>query len=207
MSKTESELTLRGIDGIVRCWWCGSDPGYMQYHDHEWGLPVGDDQRLFEKICLEGFQAGLSWLTILRKRPAFRESFDGFEIDRVSRFTNRDVNRLLKNAGIVRHRGKIESTINNACRALEMINEFGSLAEFFWQFEPKQHLIVRSRNDILAKTDESTAMSKELKRRGWSFVGPTTCYAFMQSMGIVNDHSPDCRFYQPAKLARKNFVR
>ena len=136
MANKKSELILKGTDGVPRCWWCGNDPIYVQYHDLEWGQPVGADRRLFEKICLEGFQAGLSWLTILRKRTAFREAFADFEIERVSKFNSRDVNRLVKNAGIVRHRGKIESTINNACRAIELISEQGSLAEFFWQFEP-----------------------------------------------------------------------
>lgn len=180
---------------------------YVNYHDQEWGRPVGSDQRLFEKICLEGFQAGLSWLTILRKRAAFREAFAKFNIKRVANFTKRDVNRLVKNAGIVRHRGKIESTINNANRAMELISEMGNLADFFWQYEPAKQQVVRSKEDIPATTDESTAMSKELKRRGWSFVGPTTCYAFMQSMGIVNDHAKGCRFHSPAKLARKTFDR
>ena len=207
MPNPKSELILKGTDGVPRCWWCGEDPLYVKYHDSEWGQPVGADRRLFEKICLEGFQAGLSWLTILRKREAFRESFAGFEIERVSKFTTRDVNRLVKNAGIVRHRGKIESTINNAHRAIELISEQGSLAEFFWNFEPAKQRIVVSKADIPAKTIESTAMSKELKHRGWSFVGPTTCYAFMQSMGIVNDHAKGCRFYAPTKAARKSFER
>lgn len=207
MANQKSTLILKGTDGVPRCWWCGHDALYVQYHDLEWGQPVGSDQRLFEKICLEGFQAGLSWLTILRKRAAFREAFDDFDIERVSRFTGRDVNRLVKNASIVRHRGKIESTANNARRAIDLISEQGSLADFFWQFEPARKRIVVAKTDIPAKTDESTAMSKALKRRGWSFVGPTTCYAFMQSMGIVNDHAKGCRFYAPTKLARKNFER
>lgn len=205
MAKTEFETLLVGPDGVSRCWWCGNDPMYVKYHDDEWGQPVGNDRRLFEKICLEGFQAGLSWITILRKREAFREAFSDFDIERVAKFTKRDVNRIVKNAAIVRHRGKIESTINNAARALEIISELGSLAEFFWQYEPAKLFVVKSRADVPAKTDESTAMSKELKRRGWSFVGPTTCYAFMQSMGIVNDHAKGCGFHSPTKLARKNF--
>ena len=193
---------ITGVDTIKRCWWCGEDPEYARYHNEEWGLPVEDDRRLFEKICLEGFQAGLSWITILRKRESFRKSFLNFEIDRVAKFTQRDVGRLLKNEGIVRHRGKIEATINNANRAIEMTEELGSLANFFWQFEPKKRCIVRNRKDIPAITDESKAMSKDLKKRGWSFVGPTTCYAFMQSMGIVNDHLKGCQFYSIAKSAR-----
>lgn len=199
------ELTRTGSDGVPRCWWCGDDPQYIRYHDQEWGRPVSDDRRLFEKICLEGFQAGLSWITILRKREAFREAFHNFEIASVANMTKRDVNRLVKNAAIVRHRGKIESTINNANRARELAAEAGSLAEFFWQFEPPRQSVIRSREDIPAKTELSTRMSKELKRRGWSFVGPTTCYAFMQSMGIVNDHANRCRFHKLTKQDRKGF--
>jgi len=181
---------------VTRCWWCGTDPLYVQYHDDEWGRPVTDDTRLFEKICLEGFQAGLSWLTILRKRDAFRRAFAGFDIDRVARFTDRDVTRLLGDAGIVRHRGKIESTINNAARARELREEFESLSRYVWTWRPA----VRSRpkritRDVLmtmATTPESIALSKDLRRRGWTFVGPTTIYAFMQAMGLVNDHVHDC---------------
>jgi DNA-3-methyladenine glycosylase I len=181
-----------------RCWWCGTDPLYVRYHDEEWGRPVTDDRRLFEKICLEGFQAGLSWLTILRKRENFRRGFANFEIERVARFTARDVNRLLKDAGIVRHRGKIESTVNNARRCRELIDEFGSLSDYVWRFEPAP----RSRPKKLtwevlktmATTPESTALSKDLRRRGWTFVGPTTMYAFMQAMGLVNDHLHRCHY-------------
>ncbi len=207
MAIPRSDMIHEGADGVPRCWWCGDEPLYVEYHDLEWGLPVNADRRLFEKICLEGFQAGLSWLTILRKRPAFREAFADFDILRVSRFTQRDVNRLVKNASIVRHRGKIESTINNANRALEMISKHGSLADFFWQYEPERQRVVSSKADIPVKTAESASMSKELKRRGWSFVGPTTCYAFMQSMGIVNDHAHGCRSYAPTQLARREFKR
>ena len=202
-----SEMFNKGEDGIKRCWWCGSDPEYMRYHDQEWGLPVEDDRRLFEKICLEGFQAGLSWITILRKRDSFRESFANFEISKVAAFKKRDVERLLKNKGIIRHRGKIEATINNAIRALEMLGEFDSLADFFWQFEPKKQLSIRNRSQIPAKTDESIALSKDLKKRGWKFVGPTTCYAFMQSMGIVNDHVQSCEFHAISKAARGKLKR
>lgn len=207
MAKSSSNVVIKGADGVSRCWWCGDDHEYLRYHDTEWGLPVDSDQRLFEKICLEGFQAGLSWITILRKRDAFRKAFVKFEIKKVAKFKSRDVNRLVKDAGIVRHRGKIESTINNAARALEMIEEYGTLAEFFWEYEPKKQLTIRSRADIPAITDESTAMSKALKKRGWSFVGPTTCYAFMQSMGIVNDHAKGCKFHASSHLARKSFER
>ncbi len=179
-----------------RCPWCGEDPLYVHYHDHEWGFPVRDDTRLFEKLCLEGFQAGLAWITILRKREAFREAFAGFDIERVARMGARDVTRMLGNPGIVRHRGKIESAINNAKRARELRDEAGSLAAFFWRFEPGAH----ERPDTfswevlsrLGKTEISTTISKQLKKRGWTFVGPTTVYAFMQAMGLVNDHIEGC---------------
>ena len=185
-----------GPDGRTRCAWCGDDALYGRYHDREWGFPVQDDRRLFEKLCLEGFQAGLSWLTILKKRERFREVFHGFLPERVARFGARDVARLLQDAGIVRHRGKIESTINNARRALALAEECGSLAEYAWRFEPKA--ASRPRRMTLAAlralttSAEATAMSKDLKRRGWSFVGPTTVYAFMQAMGLVNDHLDGC---------------
>ena len=179
-----------------RCWWCGDDPLYVRYHDEEWATPVTDDSRLFEKICLEGFQSGLSWLTILRKRENFREAFKGFDIDQVAKFNGRDVNRLLKNAGIVRHRGKIESTINNAKRAQELRVEFGSLAAYFWRWEPSASARPkRMTKDALMQmstSPESIALSKDLKKRGWTFVGPTTVYAFMQAMGLVNDHVEGC---------------
>ncbi len=183
-----SKYILTDANDVNRCWWCGSDPQYVRYHDKEWGTPVRADRRLYEKICLEGFQAGLSWLTILRKRENFREAFDGFEIERVAGYSKRHVSRLLKNDGIVRHRGKIEATINNAKRAIELQEEIGSLAKFFWSFQPKQRKFDAKR----AVTAESTEMSKQLRKRGWKFVGPTTCYSFMQSMGIVNDHHPKC---------------
>lgn len=185
-----------GPDGRGRCWWSGSDTVYHAYHDDEWGRPVVDDARLFEKICLEGFQAGLSWLTILRKRERFRQAFAGFDPARVARFTKRDVDRLLGDAGIVRHRGKIESTINNAKRALELIDEHGSLASYVWQWEPakaeRPARLTWAALQTLAKTPASLAMSKDLKTRGWTFVGPTTIYAFMQAMGLVNDHVEGC---------------
>jgi len=203
--------------GVARCWWCGDDPLYIAYHDREWGVPVVDDTRLFEKLCLEGFQSGLSWITILRKREYFREAFAGFEIQRVARFTRRDVNRLLKNAGIIRHRGKIESTINNARRAIEMIEQFGSLAGYVWQFEPNLNIPKgtgsRKRGldyqTLLAQgtSVQSVAMSKDLKKRGWSFVGPTTVYAFMQAMGLVNDHLTGCVVRERVERARSRFKR
>lgn len=172
-----------------RCTWALSDEIYIRYHDEEWGRPVTDDTRLFEKLCLEGFQSGLSWLTILKKRENFRKAFRGFDIDRVARMGPRDVERLLKDEGIIRHRGKIESAINNARRALALRDEFGSLAAYFWSFEPEA---VAFTGTIPGETDASRALSKDLKKRGWSFVGPTTCYAFMQAMGLVNDHAAAC---------------
>ena len=181
---------------MTRCWWAGTDPLYVRYHDEEWGRPVHDDRRLFEKICLEGFQSGLSWLTILRKREHFRAAFAGFELGAVARFNGHDVNRLLRDAGIVRHRGKIESTINNARRAIELQGEHGSLANYFWAWQPeaaaRPRRITREVLKGMATTPESTALSKDLRRRGWTFVGPTTAYAFMQAMGLVNDHVDDC---------------
>ena len=196
---------------VARCWWAGDDPLYVDYHDHEWGFPVADDRRLFEKICLEGFQAGLSWRTILGKRPAFREAFHGFDIERVAGLTARDVERLVANAGIVRHRGKIESARNNARRAREIVAEFGSLAAYFWRFEPaKGTRPARLTREILAgmgTSPEATALSKDLKRRGFTFVGPTTVHAFMQAMGLVNDHVHECMARAPAERARAAFAR
>ncbi len=191
-----AEGLLLGEDREVRCWWGASTPDYADYHDREWGWPVHDDQRLFEKICLEGFQSGLSWLTILRKRENFRKAFVGFDYHRVARFNRRSVERLLEDAGIVRHRGKIESTINNAKRAIELEEEFGSLSAYFWQHVPpngeRPRRMTKAALGALSKTPTSTALSKDLKRRGWSFVGPTTVYAFMQAMGLANDHLEGC---------------
>jgi DNA-3-methyladenine glycosylase I len=183
-----------GEDGVVRCWWGDSTPEYRAYHDTEWGFPVTDDRRLFEKLCLEGFQAGLSWLTILRKREAFRAAFANFDVAAVARFDDRDVERLLGDAGIVRHRGKIEATINNAQRCVELVAAEGSLSEFVWRYEPDpaERPDPLTRASIPSQTPESVALSKELKRRGWRFVGPTTVYAFMQAMGLVDDHLPGC---------------
>ncbi|MCG6156943.1 DNA-3-methyladenine glycosylase I [Rubinisphaera sp. ICM_H10] len=179
----------------------------MQYHDREWGCPVDDDRTLFEKICLEGFQSGLSWLTILRKREGFRKAFKNFEFDKVAKFGPDDIERLVQNAAIVRHRKKIESTINNAQRARELVDEYGSLAAFFWQYEPEVRKPPRTLSDVAGKTPESTALSKDLKRRGWSFVGPTTCYAFMQAMGMVNDHLKDCSRRTEVERLRAEFQR
>ena len=194
---------------MKRCSWPGEDELYIRYHDREWGRPVVDDQRLFEKICLEGFQSGLSWITILRKRENFRTAFSDFDPKAVARFGARDVQRLLKDAGIVRHRGKIESTINNAQRALELIDERGSLAAYFWSWEPqpKNRPKRLSRDLIMSTTPESTALSKDLKKRGWTFVGPTTCYAFMQAMGLVNDHVHDCEIRAEIERARQRLSR
>jgi DNA-3-methyladenine glycosylase I len=192
-------------DGMPRCAWCQASPGYRDYHDREWGFPVTDDRRLFEKICLEGFQAGLSWLTILNKREAFRRGFANFDAERVARFGEREVTRLLGDAGIVRHRGKIESTINNARRVLELRKEFGSLAAYVWRYEaaprsrPKRITLAALRK--MSTSPESIAMSKDLKRRGWTFVGPTTVYAFMQAMGLVNDHLEGCHVRELAARA------
>lgn len=192
-------------DGITRCAWCGIDPLYMAYHDEEWGRPQHSDIRLFEKICLEGFQSGLSWLTILRKRENFRSAFRGFDPRKVALFKARDVKRLLNDAGIVRHRGKIESTINNAQRALELINEAGSLSDYLWRFAPMDRSPARgpsAMRDLPAKTAESIALSKDLRKRGWSFVGPTTMYAFMQAVGMVNDHLAGCHFRDKVQTAQ-----
>ena len=201
-------LTL-GSDRKSRCWWGASTEDYVPYHDLEWGRPVTDDDRLFEKICLEGFQAGLSWLTILRKRENFRRAFAGFAIDRVAQFGARDVRRLLGDAGIVRHRGKIESTINNARRAAVLQEEFGSLAAFFWRFEPdpasRPRRLTLAALRKLATSPESLALSRDLKRRGWTFVGPTTVYAFMQAMGLVNDHLEGCFARDEVERLRRAF--
>jgi len=199
---------VTGPDGRRRCWWPGADPLYVAYHDREWGRPLVDDHRLFEKLCLEGFQAGLSWLTILRKRERFREVFRGFDPVQVARFTERDVTRLLQDAGIVRHRGKILSAINNAARALEIVDEYGSLAAYVWQWEPpaRERPARVDRGTIPATTPTSVALSKDLKRRGWTFVGPTTVYAFMQAMGLVNDHLRGCAVRGEATAARRALV-
>ncbi len=206
-----AEGLILGEDGKVRCWWHDGLPDYQDYHDREWGWPVIDDTRLFEKICLEGFQAGLSWLTILRKRENFRAAFSAFDIGKVARFDSRKLERLVLDAGIVRHRGKIESTINNAKRARELIKERGSLAAYFWSWEPaasaRPKKVTKKALMALAKTPESTALSKDLKARGWSFVGPTTVYAFMQAMGLVNDHLEGCICRAPVEAARKKLKR
>jgi DNA-3-methyladenine glycosylase I len=199
---------VRGDDGVRRCWWAGTDREYRRYHDEEWGRPVLDDVRLFEKISLEGFQAGLSWLTILRKREAFRRAFAGFDFEQVARFGERDVSRLLVDQGIVRHRGKIEAVVGNARRAIELVRTEGSLAAYVWRFEPPprvrglDHEALRA----LATTAESVALARDLRARGWRFVGPTTVYAFMQAMGLVNDHLAACDAHAAVAAERARFV-
>lgn len=202
---------IKGEDHKIRCFWPGIQPDYLYYHDHEWGHPVDNDQRLFEKICLEGFQSGLSWLTILRKRENFRAAFDGFDFYKIALYGEGDVERLLDDAGIVRHQGKIRSTINNARRAIELIAEKGSLAAYFWSFEPDaadRPQIVDYPTLIANPTSAiSTKISKDLKKRGWSFVGPTTVYAFMQAMGLVNDHIEGCYCRDKIEAMRASFKR
>ncbi len=208
MSELQDGIAI-GDDGVARCWWADSAPEYRAYHDSEWGFPVSDDVRLFEKLSLEGFQAGLSWLTILRKRPAFRRAFADFKFERVARFGERDVARLLGDQAIVRHRGKIEAVINNAQRAVELVDAEGSLAAYVWRFEPaaRSRHLDRAGLAELAQTDESKALAKDLKRRGWRFVGPTTVYAFMQAMGLVNDHLAGCDACATVDAARRGFTR
>jgi DNA-3-methyladenine glycosylase I len=200
-----------GDDGVARCWWCAGDPLYESYHDEEWGRPVKDDVRLFEKLSLEGFQSGLSWLTILRKRENFRKAFKGFNVEAIARFNDRSVARLMSDAGIVRNRAKIEATINNARRCIELQDELGSLAAFVWRYEPDPS----SRPADLdwatltqdTTSDEAKALSKDLRKRGWAFVGPTTAYAFMQAMGLVNDHLSACDFRAKVERDRSRFNR
>jgi DNA-3-methyladenine glycosylase I len=208
MAVTDDGITV-GEDGMARCFWAGSAPEYRAYHDTEWGFPVDDDVRLFEKLSLEGFQAGLSWLTILRKRENFRAAFAGFDFRTVAGFDERDVQRLLGDAGIIRHRGKIEAAINNAGRAIELVDAEGSIAHYVWQFEPARHRgrLDRTRLAELATTEDSTALAKDLKKRGWRFVGPTTVYAFMQAMGLTNDHLQGCHVRALADEARAAFTR
>lgn len=202
---------LEGDDGRVRCAWHGNLDDYRRYHDEEWGQPVTSDQRLFEKICLEGFQSGLSWLTILRKRESFRMAFAGFDFDLVAKFDEADIARCLADTGIVRHRGKIVSTINNAGRAQALREEFGTLARYFWSFEPTpQERPARvDWETIVANptTPTSVKLSKDLKKRGWTFVGPTTVYAFMQAMGLVNDHVEGCFCRAEVEEKRKQLTR
>ncbi|WP_342616350.1 DNA-3-methyladenine glycosylase I [Rhodoferax sp. GW822-FHT02A01] len=193
----------------ARCFWVDDSQIYRDYHDREWGFPVYNDTRLFEKICLEGFQSGLSWITILKKRENFRAAFAGFDVAQVARFTEKDVECLLGDAGIVRHRGKIEAAINNARCAEKLLESERSLAAYFWKFEPpassRPKRITRDTLRAMTQNAESVALSKDLKKRGWKFVGPTTMYAFMQAMGLVNDHEESCFVREAALKARKQF--
>jgi DNA-3-methyladenine glycosylase I len=200
-----SNTTIPGPDGQPRCRWCAAAPEFFHYHDTEWGFPVKDDQRLFEKLCLEGFQSGLSWRTILAKRENFRAAFHGFDVARLARFGERDVERLLNDAGIVRHRGKIEAVIHNARMAQALIEQEGSLAAYFWRHEPDAATLGEPQTVSTSAT--SLALSKDLKKRGWKFVGPTTVYAFMQAMGLVNDHATDCVTRAQVARARSKFHR
>ena len=209
------EIPTNGLfsekDGLPRCFWCEGHDDYRDYHDNEWGFAVTDDERLFEKICLEGFQSGLSWLTILRKRENFRKAFENFDYRKVAKFGENDIERLMQDSGIVRHRGKIEAAVNNAKRACEMEDELGSLARYFWEFEPAASsrpkkmtwTVLKSRSTSSA----SFALAKDLKKRGWKFVGPTTAYAFMQAMGLVNDHIEGCTARARVEKSRKEFRR
>jgi DNA-3-methyladenine glycosylase I len=197
--------TIVGPDGKPRCRWCAAAPEFFHYHDTEWGFPVGNDQRLFEKLSLEAFQSGLSWRTILAKRENFRVAFRGFDFARIARFTKRDVDRLLKDEGIVRHRGKIEAVINNARKAEELIERDGSLAAFVWRYEPPATQLAKPQT--ASTSPASVALSKDLKKQGWQFVGPTTVYAFMQAMGLVNDHVEGCVVRTKVDRARKAFLR
>jgi DNA-3-methyladenine glycosylase I len=197
--------TFFGPDGRARCRWSGAAPEFLDYHDTEWGFPVADDRRLFEKLCLEGFQSGLSWRTILAKRPHFRSAFHDFDFERVARFTARDVARLLEDKGIVRHRGKIEAVINNAKQARKLVSQDGSLAAFIWRFQPAARDLAKPQT--VSTSEASVALSAELKRQGWRFVGPTTVYAFMQAMGLVNDHVEECVIRAKVEGARKKFKR
>ena len=200
--------TRTGADGLLRCWWPGDDAGYLTYHDREWGRPVTDDRRLFEKLCLEGFQSGLSWLTILRKRDNFRAAFCGFDIASVAAFGPADTERLLGDAGIVRHRGKIGAAINNARRASEIVEEFGSLAAYYWSWEPQTVKDPPTgKEELPASTPQSVALAKDLKQRGFRFVGPTTAYAFMQAMGLVNDHIAGCFARMECEAERTALIR
>ncbi len=197
--------TIAGPDGKSRCSWCSAAPEFLDYHDTEWGFPVSDDRRLFEKLSLECFQSGLSWRTILAKRENFRAAFNDFDFDRVACFTQHDLDRLLTDKGIVRHRGKIEAVINNAQRARELVEQEGSLAAYIWRYEPDKKPLAEPQT--ASTSAESIALSKDLKKRGWKFVGPTTVYAFMQAMGLINDHAEGCVIRDKVERARKGFER
>lgn len=195
--------TYQGPDGKMRCGWCGAAPEFLSYHDTEWGYPVADDFRLFEKLCLEGFQSGLSWRTVLAKRDNFRRVFRDFDFNKIARFTQRDVDRLVGDASIIRHRGKIEAVVNNAKRAQEVVKRDGSLAAFIWRYEPAASELAVPQT--VSTSDASKALSKDLKKMGWKFVGPTTVYAFMQAMGLINDHVEECIIRKKVVSARKKF--
>ena len=197
--------TVVGADGEPRCRWCAAAPEFFEYHDKEWGYPVSDDIRLFEKLCLESFQSGLSWRTILAKRENFRAAFHGFDFEKIVKYKQKDVERLLKDEGIVRHSGKIEAVINNAQRAVELVSEEGSLAAYFWSFEPDDVNEIEPQSASTSK--ESVALAKALKKKGWKFVGPTTVYAFLQAMGLINDHVEGCVIRGKVENARKKFKR
>jgi DNA-3-methyladenine glycosylase I len=197
--------TIKGPDGKARCQWCDAAPEFLDYHDTEWGYPVSDDHRLFEKLSLESFQSGLSWRTILAKRENFRTAFHDFDFNKIARFTQRDVNRLLKHEGIVRHRGKIEAVINNARQTRELVKREGSLAAFIWRYEPDKKQLAKPQS--VSTSAESLTLSKDLKKMGWKFIGPTTVYAFMQAMGLINDHVADCVIRSKVERARKSFKR
>ena len=211
MTNEPNDGLLTDASNITRCAWCGEDAEYQRYHDTEWGVPIVDDQILFQKICLEGFQSGLSWITVLRKRDNLRKSFDNFDFKKVAKYGCKDISRCLSNPGIIRHRGKIESTINNAKKALDLVNECGSLASFFWSFEPQRENRPREFTYAVARqttmSAESSALSKALKKRGWTYVGPTICYSFMQAMGIVNDHVLGCSRREEIEKLRDALMR
>jgi DNA-3-methyladenine glycosylase I len=196
---------MKGI--VQRCPWCGDAPDYQHYHDNEWGVPMADERTLFEKMVLEGFQSGLSWITILRKREHFREAFDNFDVERVARFSAAKVEQLVLNAGIVRHRGKINAAINNARSVLKLYDEGSTLARLIWQYEPSAHPVLRVVADAQAQIAQSQALSKDLKARGFGFVGPTTMYALMQTSGLVNDHLESCHRYSAVQALRTKFIR
>ena len=200
-----SDLLTTGPDGQKRCKWVSQTEDFIPYHDQEWGFPVADDRWLFEKLCLESFQSGLSWRTILAKRDNFRAAFENFEIEKVAAFTDADAERLVQDAGIIRHKGKIAAVMNNAKRAQELIAEQGSLAAYVWSYEPKAEEL--GTPQALTMSASSHAMSKDLKKRGWKFVGPTTIFAFMQSMGLLNDHAEGCCMRAPVDAARAAFTR
>ncbi len=197
--------TVLGPDGELRCGWCSAAPEFFDYHDNEWGYPVDNDTRLFEKLCLESFQSGLSWRTILAKRENFRAAFSNFDFNVVAKYNDADIDRLLKDEGIVRHRGKIEAVINNANKAIELVEREGSLAAYFWRFEPDEKSLPEPQT--ASTSEESIALSKALKKQGWKFVGPTTVYAFMQAMGLINDHAEGCVFRKKIEHVRSHFRR